>query len=336
MLLLFAYAIIKLIAPPVKEIFPDRPLRWFPELDIANDGLSIERQYNKPNKYLIQPHNVCPPNVGIDYLFVVFSAAGYASTRRVIRDTWAKEARRSSGNRVIFIFGKPGTTELQNALAFESEQFGDVVQEDFRDSYLNLTFKTVAMLRWASIHCPQARFVIKIDDDTLPNLANLYRAMHGQPEDAIYGEVKHGYVPERSPNHKWHIPYEEFKGDVVPDFITGGMYVIGGRVVDLLYKATGQVKPFRMEDMFLTGMCAERARVTRTHLVGSRIEKLSSPYEYRKSIYGHHVTAREMKELWYALKRLEYKCIHLFLSVHFCYCHEAYSAPEDEIQAAVF
>ncbi|KAH7946184.1 hypothetical protein HPB49_021223 [Dermacentor silvarum] len=277
-----------------------------------------------------------PAHIAIDYLFLVFSAAEYAEVRRVIRRTWAKDARRSSGNRVLFIFGKPNTVKLQSALEFESQQYGDVVQEDFWDTYRNLTSKTVAMLRWATVHCPQARFVVKIDDDTLPNLANFYKAMHGQPEDAIYGELKHGDVPKRSPNHKWYIPYEEFPRNVVPDYITGGMYVIGGHVVDLLYKTTGQVKPFRMEDMFLTGMCAERARVARTHLVGTSIEKLSSLCDYKKSIYGHHVTASEMKDLWYALNHLEYKCLHLPFSVHLCYCRTVDNAAGLEIQNPVF
>ncbi|KAL1435358.1 hypothetical protein MTO96_032366 [Rhipicephalus appendiculatus] len=286
LLVIFAYVAIQSITPRSNKFVPDRSLRWFPEV-ITND-LYMERRYNKPNKYIINPQNVCPPNVLVDYLFVVFSAAEHAESRRVIRDTWVKDARRSSGNRVIFIFGKP------------------------------------------------ARFVIKIDDDSLPNLANLYRAMHGQPEDAIYGELKRAYVPERSANHKWYIPYEEYPRNVVPDFIMGGMYVIGGRVVDLLYRVTGHVKPFRMEDMFLTGMCAERARVTRTHLAGTYIEKLSSPCDYKKSIYGHHVSASEMKDVWYAMKRIEYKCIRLFFSFHFCHCIYKQNMPAVEIETPMF
>lgn len=334
LLIIFVYVTIQSINLPSSNFFHEKPLRWFPEV-MTND-LYMERRYNKPNKYIINPQNVCPSNALVDYLFVVFSAAEHVESRRVLRDTWVKDARRSSGNRVIFIFGQPGNAKLQSVLEFESEQYGDIVQESFRDSYKNLTFKTVAMLRWANIHCPQARFVVKIDDDSLPNLANLYRAMHGQLEDAIYGELKRGYVPERSPTHKWHIPYEEYPRSVVPEFIMGGMYVIGGRVVDLLYRVTGQVKPFRMEDMFLTGMCAERAKVTRKHLVGTYIEKLSSPCDYKKSIYGHHVSASEMKDAWYAMKSVEYKCIRLFFSVHFCRCISKYNMPALEIETPVF
>ncbi|KAH7946185.1 hypothetical protein HPB49_021224 [Dermacentor silvarum] len=73
------------------------------------------------------------------------------------------------------------------------------------------------LLRWAYLHCPQARFVVKIDDDCFSNLANIYRIVHGQPEDAIYGELLHKHIPSRDPLDKWHVPYEELPADVFPD-----------------------------------------------------------------------------------------------------------------------
>ena len=36
---------------------------------------------------------------------------------------------------------QPQHADLQQALYFESEQYGDIVQEDFLDSYRNLTYK---------------------------------------------------------------------------------------------------------------------------------------------------------------------------------------------------
>ncbi len=47
--------------------------------------------------------------------------------------------------------------------------YGDLVQENFIDSYRNLTLKTLMGIRWASIHCSNAKFVVKIDDDVIIN-----------------------------------------------------------------------------------------------------------------------------------------------------------------------
>ncbi|XP_077485145.1 beta-1,3-galactosyltransferase 1-like [Amblyomma americanum] len=289
------------------------------DTDTGKQVLQAERTFSKPYKYLINPENVCPDGVPVD-LFVVFSTAGYSKARSVIRRTWGRDVRTSSGHRLIFIFGKPITTQLQNDIAFESLQLGDITQGDFKDSYRNLTLKTIMMLRWAMLHCPQARFVVKIDDDSFPNLGSFYRAMHGQAEETIYGQVMHGYVAEHSPDHRWYIPYEQFSGDVIPDFIVGGIYVIGGRVVELLYRARGQVKPFRLEDMYPTRMCTG---VSRTRLDGMQYQKLPSLCEYQKAVYGHHVTAEEMNDLWYAMKQLVYKFQRLLFGMHICYCHTA-------------
>lgn len=333
---LFLCLLAPLISALISAVVNETPLTWFPDPNIANQGIPMERMYNKPYNYLINPTGVCPADVKIDYLFIVFSAPQFVEARSVIRRTWANDARRSSGNRVLFLFGRPRTAKMQSDLQYESEQYGDIVQEDFFDSYRNLTLKTVMMLRWVTLYCPQARFVVKIDDDSFPNLGNFYRAMHGQPEDALYGELRHRDKPVREPGHKWYISYAEFSRDLFPDYITGGMYVIGGQVVELLYRATGQVAFFHVEDSYLTGMCAERAGVVRTHLVGTYHLKLSSLCDYKKAIYGHHVTAKEMNELWYAMKRLEYKCYRLIFSVHICYCRTVDTSVGLIIETPVF
>ncbi|KAH7951637.1 lactosylceramide 1,3-N-acetyl-beta-D-glucosaminyltransferase [Rhipicephalus sanguineus] len=276
----------------------DTPLLWFPDTGVKTAILYAERLYNKPNKYLINQLNVCLSGTPVDYVFFVLSAAHHTEQRTIIRRTWVEEALRCSRNRVLFIFGKPSTAELQSALEFESRQYGDIVQGDFWDTYRNLSLKVVMMLRWALDHCPQARFLVKMDDDSFPNLSNIYRVMYGQTEDSIYGEIRRGSVVNRNRNSKWYVSYEEYPRDVAPDFITGGMYVIGGRAVDLLYRATGHVKPFVMEDMFLTGMCAERAGVARTHLFGAFDPKVSSLCDYKAATYVHHVTPALVNDLF--------------------------------------
>ncbi len=47
--------------------------------------------------------------------------------------------------------------------------YGDLVQENFLDSYRNLTLKTLMGIRWASIYCANAKFIVKIDDDVVLN-----------------------------------------------------------------------------------------------------------------------------------------------------------------------
>ncbi len=56
-----------------------------------------------------------------------------------------------------------------------------------QDTYHNLTLKTVMGLKWASIFCPQAKFVLKTDDDIYVNLPLLLDALSSENFAAITG-----------------------------------------------------------------------------------------------------------------------------------------------------
>lgn len=55
----------------------------------------------------------------------------------------------------------------------ESRTYGDILQEDFTDSYMNLTLKSVMALKWTSTHCQQAQYLLKTDDDIFVNVPTL-------------------------------------------------------------------------------------------------------------------------------------------------------------------
>lgn len=60
--------------------------------------------------------------------------------------------------KVLFLLGMPHIDndtdiELQYQVNLESEQYQDIIQENFIDSYNNLTLKSVMMLKWVSSHC---------------------------------------------------------------------------------------------------------------------------------------------------------------------------------------
>lgn len=52
-------------------------------------------------------------------------------------------------------------------------RYGDIVQEDFVDSYRNLTHKAIMALRWVSQNCQNAKLILKADDDIFINIFKL-------------------------------------------------------------------------------------------------------------------------------------------------------------------
>ncbi len=75
-------------------------------------------------------------------IVLVTTAADHFEKRMTIRQTWANTERFPALDTVFFV-GK-SDNELTNAkIINESRIYGDMVQEDYMDTYLNLTTKTV-------------------------------------------------------------------------------------------------------------------------------------------------------------------------------------------------
>ena len=93
--------------------------------------------------------------------------------------------------KLIFLLGTTSTPdpELEQRIAEETALHGDLVREDFLDTYQNLTLKTLAGVKWAGQFCGQAEFVMKTDDDMYVNVGEvmeyLLREQAGKPKAGI-------------------------------------------------------------------------------------------------------------------------------------------------------
>jgi len=75
--------------------------------------------------------------------------------------------------RVIFMLGSSNDSQLDSKIKNESKIYGDIVQETFQDTYLNLTLKTIQGIKWVSEYCSKVKYVLKVDDDVLVNSYSL-------------------------------------------------------------------------------------------------------------------------------------------------------------------
>ena len=68
--------------------------------------------------------------------------------------------------RLAFLFGRlTSVAGAEEALAAESDLYGDIVQADFEDSYRNLTLKSLTCLDWVINYCPSAQLVLTLCND---------------------------------------------------------------------------------------------------------------------------------------------------------------------------
>ena len=106
------------------------------------------------------------------FLVIVFSAIKNFKKREAIRNTWASE--KIPNAKVIFFLGilddknnsRVGESEiigknLQEMVFQESEIFGDILQENFIDTYGNSSVKSLMMLKWFKQACPKIPYLMK-------------------------------------------------------------------------------------------------------------------------------------------------------------------------------
>lgn len=94
----------------------------------------------------------------IDIVFFIPSSLDGAERRNAIRKTWASVSNNNTSNfRHVFVLGITRDRLRMRLIEEESFRFRDVVVIEFIDSYNNLTLKTMASLRWLTLHCGYAR-----------------------------------------------------------------------------------------------------------------------------------------------------------------------------------
>ncbi|KAL3216326.1 hypothetical protein MRX96_051211 [Rhipicephalus microplus] len=129
---------------------------------------------------------------------------------------------------VVFLLGATPYQEVQRKVSAEHDIYGDVVQGDFVDSYENLTYKSVMLLRLAREKCSDTDFVLKIDDDVLLSvwdLAVIANSLVGI-KHSMWGYLYRGFRPHRNVASKWYVSRDKYGPDTYPDFLSGTGYLI--------------------------------------------------------------------------------------------------------------
>ena len=111
-------------------------------------------------------------------VFIVSSTDSF-ERRNILRRTWVKDIKNRdiSVNFVIALTQKP---KDQTLIKKEFGNYGDLIQFGFIDDYLNLTLKSIAILRWSEKYC-KTYHVLKVDDDVVINTDLLFKILKRFP-----------------------------------------------------------------------------------------------------------------------------------------------------------
>ncbi|NXQ35941.1 B3GL1 acetylgalactosaminyltransferase, partial [Alaudala cheleensis] len=241
-------------------------------------------------------------------VILVASSPGALRARQAIRVTWAS---RDSwwGQRVLtlFLLGREprgdGGSAAELSVEDESVLYGDILRQDFLDTYDNLTLKTIMAFQWLSEFCPTARFFMKTDVDVFINTPNLVKLLLrlNSSENVFTGYPLIGNVAYRGLDRKRFISYEEYPFRLFPPYCSGLGYILDGQLALRAYELMGHVRPVKFEDVYV-GICLNLLKVNVTLPQDAEqffLYKINFDVcKYRHLIAAHGLTASELVQFW--------------------------------------
>ncbi|XP_054689701.1 beta-1,3-galactosyltransferase 2-like, partial [Grus americana] len=265
-------------------------------------------------KFIINEKEKCKDKTPFLILLIATTAAEIQH-RRTIRKTWGSESVVPGVEVVrLFMLGleSKGPSEV---LLRESEQYHDIIQQDFLDTYHNLTLKTLMGMKWVASYCSGASFVMKTDSDVFVNtiylIEKLLRPLSPPPQNYFTGCLMKGHKPIRNKKSKWYISEEEYPGDKYPPFCSGTGYVFSGDLASKIVSASITTKYIHLEDVYV-GLCLNAKGIQIVPPPSQSLFNIYkvpfSPCVYSNIITSHHVQIHEDIIYWETLQKNNHGC----------------------------
>ena len=269
-----------------------------------------ESGFNKKSPYPINHPETCSGD--LDLIIVVCSGLGNFQSREFVRKSWGSYSKQEFlKTRLLFLVGLGDDATLEKVRK-ENRIHGDLIVGNFVDTYRNLTLKSISVLKWITTYCANAKYGLKADDDVFVNVPNLINALdvkRRKVEKFIIGSKQVGAKPIQDKNSKWYTPREEFGEKVYPPYVSGTAYAFTLPAAVSLYSVTHEMKPFWLEDIYITGLCARAAGIPRFDHGGFTFQRRNpTGCAFKHSISGHYLTGEEMLKIYNDLLNVNLKC----------------------------
>lgn len=274
-------------------------------------------------KIILSQEKMCKTPPKIDILILISSAPSEYVQRRAIRQTWGSRCNHiDSRIKCVFVIGnfrsdsanidkirtfpsKVVDDSYNSQLRKESEDFKDIVQFDFIDSYGNLTYKTLSGLKWAVNVCASAEYVMKTDTDMFVNTELLPLLVQAAPRTLFMGGFCWGpSFPHRDISSKWFVSYKSYRHHQFPPMCSGTGYIMSRDVVQLILRKSLNVPFFHLEDVYIS-LCIQKTDVTSVKLAG--FSNLRTKFEdcdlYKNNVItSHYMNPEVLYDYWEKLK----------------------------------
>lgn len=275
----------------------------------------------QPYRYILNEPFKCRDSTPF-LILLIAAEPGQADARNAIRQTWGNEST-AMGLGFVRLFllgtGKSSDTSLQGSIEEESRVYHDIIQQEYQDTYYNLTIKTLMGMNWVATYCPHASYVMKTDSDMFVNTEYLIQKLlkpELPPKQRYFtGYLMRGYAPNRNKDSKWYMPPELYPSERYPIFCSGTGYVFSGDMAELIYQASLSIRRLHLEDVYV-GICLAKLRIDPVpppnEFLFNHWRVSYSSCKYSHLITSHQFHPNELIKYWNHLQSNKHNaCINL-------------------------
>lgn len=240
----------------------------------------------------------------LDLFILIFSQQQNEDRRNAIRKTWISFTIQNTANvRYVFLLGEASSNEMHTSIVNESETYKDIIQEDFNDTYANLTYKSIMGFKWIVIYCANAKYVLKTDDDMFINIPNILHFLYSNGAvltTTIVGACTHNSSPIRDKQSKWYASEMSYGEGLYPGYCSGTGYLTSFNVVKKIYLVSESVPFFHLEDIYV-GICLFKIGGTVQNIQGfntGRVQLDPCLYKGDTVFTSHRLTSEMLTAVW--------------------------------------
>lgn len=165
----------------------------------------------------------------------------------------------------VFVIGVDHRRRAQVLASIHNESrfYNDILLVDLDEDYMNLVYKHLALVDWASARCENVSFVLKLDDDVLVNIKSLARhliehvlpATRSQREEKfLYCDIIRNSVPVRQTSSKWFVHTKTYPFEFYPDYCRGFAYITNMNTIRFMSEQSRLIPRFWIDDIYFTGL----------------------------------------------------------------------------------
>lgn len=213
-------------------------------------------------EYILNPgKRICGNTFGeqVFLLIVVNTNPANYHRRFSLRETWSRRSM-FRDVRIVYLMGLAKSEQLNDKILLESGLYGDIIQENYLDTYKNLTLKGIMSLKWIKQYCFNVKYILKLDDDEVVNTFKLLRhlkvlydaRLHTTRTIFCHHNVHMPVIRQKF--SKWYLSKEEYENDEFTPYCSGAAYILTGDLVNEMYNISKFVKFIWVDDFFMTGV----------------------------------------------------------------------------------